>query len=143
LHLPLSAVFSLKGAEKMSEKSCAGDFVAGFLVGALVGAATALLFAPMSGEDTRVMIREKGVELGHKADEMSLEARKKAEELQAEARKKAEDLQLQAKEKAQTLQEKVKVAVDEGKATAVRTKEDLLAQIGQRVPGEGAVPDEA
>jgi gas vesicle protein len=104
----------------MAENKCAGDFVAGFMVGALVGAAAALLFAPMSGEETRGMIREKGVELGQRADEMSVEARKKAEELQ-----------VQAKERAGALQERVKVAVDEGKATAVRTKEELLAQVGQ------------
>ena len=104
----------------MAEKTCAGDFVAGFAVGALVGAAAALLFAPMSGEETRVMIREKGVELGHRADEMSIEARKRAEELQ-----------IQAKERAGTIQERVKVAVDEGKAAATKTKEDLLAQVGQ------------
>ena len=74
------------------------------------------------------MLRERGVELGQRADEMS-----------AEARKRAEELQLQAKERAGALQERVKVAVDEGKAAAVRTKEDLLAQVGQ---GE-AVPEEA
>ncbi len=104
----------------MAENKCAGDFLAGFVVGALVGAATALLFAPMSGEETRVMIREKGVELGQRADEMSVEARKRAEEFQ-----------VQAKERAEVLQERVKVAVDEGKAAATKTKEDLLAQVGQ------------
>jgi len=138
----------------MTEKSCAGDFIAGFLVGALAGAAAALLFAPMSGEETRVLIREKGVELGQRADEMSIEARKKAEELQMEARKKAEELQmearkraeelqLQAKERAHGLQEKVKVAVDEGKAAAIKTKEDLLAQIGQPEADEEAASTDA
>lgn len=112
----------------MAEKNCSGDFVAGFLVGALVGAAAALIFAPMSGEETRGMLRERGVELGQRADEMSVEARKRAEELQ-----------IQAKERAGALQERVKVAVDEGKAAAIRTKEDLLAQVGQ---GD-AVPEEA
>lgn len=116
----------------MAEKSCAGDFVAGFLVGALVGAAAALLFAPMSGEDTRVLIREKGVELGHRADDMS-----------AEARKRAEELQLQAKERAQALQDKVKEAVEEGKVTATKTKEELLAKVGQREAVEEDTPAEA
>jgi gas vesicle protein len=116
----------------MTEKNCAGDFLAGFVVGALVGAAAALLFAPMSGEETRVMIREKGVELGHRADEMSAEARKKAEELQFQAKGKAEELQV-----------RVKVAVEEGKATATKTKEDLLAQVGQAGAVEDAPPTEA
>jgi gas vesicle protein len=116
----------------MAEKSCAGDFIAGFLVGALAGAAAALLFAPLSGEDTRVMIREKGVELGQRADEMSVEARKRAEELQ-----------LQAKERAQTLQERVMVAVEEGKATATKTKEDLLTKVSEGKTGEEEAPAEA
>lgn len=116
----------------MTEKNCTGDFLAGFLVGALVGAAAALLLAPMSGEETRVMIREKGVELGQRADEMSLEARKRAEELQ-----------LQAKDRAEALQDRVKVAVEEGKATAIKTKEDLLAQVGQGDALEETPPAEA
>jgi gas vesicle protein len=127
----------------MTDKNCSGDFAAGFLVGALVGAAAALLLAPMSGEETRVMIREKGVELGQRADEMSLEARKRADELQAQAKERAEALQAQAKERAETLQERVKVAVDEGKATAIKTKEDLLAQVGQGEALEETPPAEA
>jgi gas vesicle protein len=126
----------------MTDKNCSGDFVAGFLVGALVGAAAALLFAPMSGEETRVMIREKGVELGQRADEMSLEARKRAEELQAQAKERAETLQVQARERAETLQERVKVAVDEGKETAIKKKEELLAQVGQGEAPEEATPAE-
>ena len=78
------------------------------------------------------MIREKGVELGHRADEMS-----------ADARKKAEELQLQAKERAEALQDRVKVAVEEGKATATKTKEDLLAQVGQAEAVEDTPPTEA
>ena len=77
------------------------------------------------------MIREKGVELGQRADEMSVEARKRADELQ-----------IQAKERAEALQERVKVAVDEGKATATKTKEDLLAQVGQGDAAEEAIPAE-
>ena len=122
----------------MAENKCAGDFAAGFMVGALVGAAAALLFAPMSGEETRGMIREKGVELGQRADEMSIEARKKAEEFQIQARERAEELQAQTKERAGAFQERVKIAVDEGKATAIRTKEELLAQVGQ---GEAATEE--
>ena len=41
----------------------AGVLVAGFLLGALVGAAVALLYTPQSGEKTRFLIQEKGIEL--------------------------------------------------------------------------------
>ena len=100
----------------MAEKTCAVDFVAGFLVGALAGAAAALLLAPQSGEETRVMLREKGIELGERAG----------------------DLQVQAKDKAAELQTKVKQAVDEGKVTATKKKEELLTQVGK-----GPVAEEA
>jgi gas vesicle protein len=93
----------------MAEKANATDFFAGFVVGALVGAAAALLLAPQSGEDTRILIREKGVELKGRADEF----------------------QTQAKEKAEDLQAKVKEAVEEGKTAAAKKKEDLLSQIKQ------------
>jgi gas vesicle protein len=78
------------------------------LVGALVGAAAALLLAPQSGEETRTLIHDKGVELGQKADEMSVEARQRAAELQ----------------------ERMQQAVEEGKATATQKKEELLSQVG-------------
>jgi gas vesicle protein len=93
----------------MGEKTDAIDFFAGFVVGALVGAAAALLFAPQSGEETRILIREKGVELKGRADE----------------------LQVQAKERAEDLQAKVKEAVEEGKTAAAKKKEELLSQIKQ------------
>ena len=44
----------------MSNKSGEfGAFLAGVLAGGLVGAATALLMAPQSGEETRAIIQEK------------------------------------------------------------------------------------
>jgi gas vesicle protein len=93
----------------MAEKTCGVDFIAGFLVGALAGAAAALLLAPQSGEETRVMLRDKGIELGQRAG----------------------DIQIQAKGKATELQTKVKQAVDEGKVTATKKKEELLTQVGK------------
>jgi gas vesicle protein len=38
-------------------------FLAGLLIGGLVGAATMLLLAPKSGKDTRMQIKEKGIQL--------------------------------------------------------------------------------
>lgn len=98
----------------MAEKACTGDFLAGLFVGALVGAAAALLLAPQSGEETRTLIYDKGIELGHKADELGEEARHRAEEFQV----------------------KMKQAVDEGKATATQRKEELLSQVGKTAADE-------
>ena len=52
-----------------------GAFVAGFLIGGLVGAATALLMAPQSGEETRAYIRDRSIELRDKAYETADQAR--------------------------------------------------------------------
>jgi len=113
----------------MSEKSGGGEFIAGFLVGALVGAAAAMLFAPQSGEDTRVVIRDKGIELKDRAEELSAEARRRAEEAQSQAKTKAQEFSTQAKGRAREIQTRVKEAIEEGKATATKKKADLLTEL--------------
>jgi gas vesicle protein len=57
-----------------------GSFLAGFLIGGLIGAATALLLAPKSGEETRTIIKTKGIELKDKATETTAELKTRAEE---------------------------------------------------------------
>jgi gas vesicle protein len=47
-----------------------GTFLAGFFVGGLMGVATTLLVAPQSGEETRTMIRDTGLELRDKGVEV-------------------------------------------------------------------------
>ncbi len=84
----------------MGEKASGGEFFAGFLIGALVGAAVTFLLAPHSGEETRMLIRDKGVELKDRADELSGDARVK-----------------------------VKEAVGEGKTAATKKKEELLSHL--------------
>jgi gas vesicle protein len=120
-----------KEIDQMADKSGGVDFLAGFLVGALAGAAAALLLAPQSGEETRTMIRDRSIELGHRAEELGEEARKRAEELSEEARKRAEDAQA-----------KVKQAVEEGKVTATKKKEELLSQVSKEPPAEEIVVEE-
>lgn len=115
----------------MADNTGSVDFLAGFLVGALVGAAAALLLAPQSGEDTRTQLRDKGVELGQRA-----------EELQIQAKDRAEELQIQAKDRADEMQLKMKQAIDEGKTTATKKKEELLAQVGQE-PKVAPTPTDA
>ena len=46
----------------------------GLLVGCLAGAITMLLLAPQSGEDTRMQIQEKGIELRDRTNEMMEDA---------------------------------------------------------------------
>ncbi len=82
------------------------------------------------------MIREKGIELQERADEVSLEARRRAAELQAQARERTEQLSAQTREKATAMQAKVKQAVDEGKTVATHKKEDLLTTLDEQAGGD-------
>jgi gas vesicle protein len=69
-----------------------GAFLSGFIVGGLVGAAIALLMAPQSGEETRVMIRDRSIELKDKAVEAAEDARIRAEAAAEEARMRADEI---------------------------------------------------
>jgi gas vesicle protein len=104
----------------MAQGEGSGDFVAGFLFGAFVGAVLALLFAPAPGEEIREQIRERGIELKDRAEDLSVEATKKAEVLRS---------------KGQTLLDEQKTrlheAIEEGKKAAARKKEELLGQLEQ------------
>ncbi|HNS52561.1 MAG TPA: YtxH domain-containing protein [Anaerolineae bacterium] len=104
----------------MSEDRQGLDFVVGFLIGALAGAAAAILMAPKSGEETRGLLRERGIELRDHADQLG-----------AEVRKRAEGVGVQAKERAERLQVQVRQAIDEGRSKA---KEDLLARVEPSTP---------
>jgi gas vesicle protein len=95
-----------------------GTFFAGLIVGGLVGAAVALLMAPQSGEETRTVIRDKGIELKDRAVEYSADAMGKADKAYEDARARAEvaledlkaradDLSKAAMDKAASLQEKL------------------------------------
>jgi gas vesicle protein len=101
-----------KDRNKMADKSYGGDFAAGFIIGTLVGAAAALLLAPQSGEETRGMIREKGIELQERSAELSTEARMRAGEYQAQARQKADQLASQTRDRAAELQKKAQTAIE-------------------------------
>ncbi len=126
----------------MSNRDSGGwEFSAGFfiggLVGGLLGAVAALMLAPQAGEDTRALLREKGIELKERAEDASYEARHKAEEASAQARTRAEEFAAGARDRASmvresaklTLDEKVsqvKDAVDTGKQAAERKKDEMM-----------------
>jgi gas vesicle protein len=65
----------------MADRDEFGSFVIGFLVGAVTGAVVSLLFAPQTGEETRVMIKERGIEIADKASETAQSAKTSADEL--------------------------------------------------------------
>jgi gas vesicle protein len=59
-----------------------GGFVAGLLIGALAGAATMLLMAPQSGEETRRQLGEKTFELKERVAEKADDVRGRVEHMQ-------------------------------------------------------------
>jgi gas vesicle protein len=73
----------------------------GFLVGSVIGVATALLFAPRSGQETRAEIRGKAVELRDRTTETVKDtvsqAKSKAYEIKDTVAEKAEELKERGK----------------------------------------------
>jgi len=93
--------------------------VAGLLVGSLAGAITMLLLAPRSGRDTRMQIKEKGIELRDRTTEMMEDTmeqvRSNADKMAASGREKMEELKHQGQELAVEQLDRVSEAVQAGK----------------------------
>ncbi len=109
----------------MARVEGSGDFAAGFFVGALVGAAIALLLTPVSGEEMRTQISQKGIELKDRAENLSVEANKRAEGLRSRGQSMLEEQKARFQE-----------AIEEGRQAAARKKEELIAQIEAAKPSE-------
>ena len=105
-----------------------GAFVSGFLIGGLVGAAVSLLFAPQSGEETRTLIYDKGIELKDQAGGVIDDTRVRAEELAKEAKYLAEDLQKRGKSVAEGQKKMSKKEGEPEKKAAPPKKKDDTAK---------------
>lgn len=93
--------------------------LSGFLVGSVIGAATALLFAPRSGEETRAEIRGKALELrDHATDTVRdtvSQAKSKVEDVRDNVRGKVEDLKQRGKYTMKRQMDRVSQATETGK----------------------------
>jgi gas vesicle protein len=67
-----------------------GAFLAGVLVGGLMGAAAALMLAPQSGEETRTMIRERGIELKSRLEHAASDMKDRAEDALEEGKQRVD-----------------------------------------------------
>ncbi len=85
-----------------------GAFMAGFVIGGLVGAATALILAPQSGEETRSQIAARGAEIRMVGEERLGEYRSLASDKVNEARTRVQD-------STANVQEQARIVLDEGK----------------------------
>jgi gas vesicle protein len=97
----------------------AKPIIGGFLVGSVIGVATALLFAPRSGEETRAEIRDKAVELRDRTTETVnqtvSQAKSKASGLKDTVREKAEELTQRGKATVNRQVDRVSEATEAGK----------------------------
>jgi len=91
----------------------------GVVIGGLVGAVTMLLLAPQSGKNTRMQIREKGIELRDRTTELVedtlAQVRSKANEIMTGGREKFEELKQHGQELAVEQLEHVSEAAQAGK----------------------------
>jgi gas vesicle protein len=86
--------------------------LSGFLVGSVIGAATALLFAPRSGEETRTEIRDKAIELRDQATET---VKSTVEDVRDNVREKVEGLKQRGKYTVNRQLDRVSEAAETGK----------------------------
>ena len=96
----------------------------GFLVGSVIGVATALLFAPRSGEETRAEIRGKAVELRDRTSETVKDTVSQAKSKAYEIRDTVTD----------TVREKADELKQRGKHTVSRKLDDVseAAETGKK-----------
>jgi gas vesicle protein len=109
----------------MSKKDEAASFVTGFLIGGLIGAATALLLAPQSGEETRTQIRDKSIELKEKAEVTYADLHTKIETATADLRTRVEELS-----------DKIDEAIVQGKEKLAKKAEEAVEEAAEEAAEE-------
>ena len=118
----------------MSENnSDLGAFLAGFVIGGLVGAATALILAPQSGEETRSKIRETSGQLSQSSNEYLQNYGQKASEMAKPYREKANvalsDARSRISETGGRVQEQARTALDSSKERASQIKDQVSGYV--------------
>jgi len=100
-------------------KSNVFGVLVGMLIGGVAGAVTMLLLAPQSGEDTRMQIQEKGIELRDRTtgivEDVMAQVRSDRNKLTLEGRKKAKELLHQGQELVVEQLDRVSEAAQAGK----------------------------
>lgn len=102
--------------------SRARPVIGGFLVGSVIGVATALLFAPRSGEETRAEIRDRAVELRDRTtdtvNQTVSQAKTKAYEIKDTVQQKAQEVKERGKQTVTHQLDRASEALDNGKKKA-------------------------
>jgi gas vesicle protein len=102
-------ILQVERERNMFEKQKTGNntisIISAFALGGLIGAAVALLMAPQSGEETRTMLRERGMEITDKAHDTAEETRRRAERTM-------DDLAERTKQRTEEIQQHGHEAID-------------------------------
>lgn len=91
-----------------------GAFLAGFVIGGLVGAATALILAPQSGEQTRGQISSKSGELRETGGQRMNQYRELSTEKMHTYQSKAANLIHRDHEESDEAEEQTRIILDDG-----------------------------
>jgi gas vesicle protein len=74
------------------DKSAATSFLTGAFIGGIVGAVLAMMFTPMSGEETREFIKKKSKDVGKKMDKVREDMEPKVTQVKKEFKKKIREM---------------------------------------------------
>lgn len=112
-----------------------GAFLAGFVIGGLVGAATAIILAPQSGEETRAKISAKSEELINAGGEQYQHYRDTANAYTHQYIDRANDVVSQTGQKVSSVagrvQEQARIVLDRGKEAVDEHIENLADTIDE------------
>ena len=110
-----------------------GSFLAGFVIGGLVGAATALILAPQSGQDTRSQIVGKSQELREQSGERLQQYRDLAGSRTQEYRERAGSTMADARGRLQEtsgpVMDQARIVLDAGKERAAQVKDQVNSYV--------------
>jgi gas vesicle protein len=103
-------------------------------VGAIIGAGVALLLAPKTGEETRELLKEKGVDFARRAQDRGSEFARRAQETVGEAQVKAQEVLGRGKEVMEEKSAQLRAAFEAGRSAM---REEISKLRGRDEPMEG------
>ncbi len=74
------------------EKSGVTSFLTGAFIGGIVGAALAMLFTPMTGEETRDLLKKKSKDFGKKVDKVKENIEPKVNQVKRDVKEKIREM---------------------------------------------------
>ena len=114
-----------------------------FVMGAVAGAGIALLFAPLSGEEARRKLTDKGDETWKSVKDNSDQVVKKSHELMDEGKKAVDSLKgemgkvvNEGKKSLETIREEISKFVEESKDTMKKTVKEEMAALENELAGK-------